>query len=31
MPLAVTVNTKRDQVLQRVVAELTATFQVMDV
>jgi hypothetical protein len=31
MPLAVTVSTKRDQVLQRIVAELTATLQVMDV
>jgi hypothetical protein len=30
MPLAVTISTKRDQVLQRIVAELTATFQVMD-
>jgi len=31
MPLAVTVGAKRDQVLQCIVAELTATFQVMDV
>jgi hypothetical protein len=30
MPLVVTVNTKRDQVLQCIVAELAAAFQVMD-
>jgi len=30
MPLAVTVGTKRNQILQCIVAELTATFQVMD-